>query len=174
MHIGVCCCRIFRAENRNPNRCAKLRLMQDNAKDKNHSPIDATLLMRQVRSSLIAQRLEPAPLVRAVLDPDAAFRACNVRYILLNRLPVTLLLVSSTGQRAAKKSQKLFFRASFAAECENCSSRKPPMATNSEPKMLARSLLDFTFSLVVERIFSKFARTGFSRNQIMASLSLSR
>lgn len=78
--------------------------MQDNAKDKNHSPIDATLLMRQVRSSLIAQRLEPAPLVRAVLDPDAAFRACNVRYILLNRLPVTLLLVSSTGQRAAKKS----------------------------------------------------------------------
>lgn len=55
--------------------------------------------------------------------------------MLLSRLPVTLLLVSSTGHSAAKKSlvlalacaykdhshaiqtyQKLFFRASFAAE----------------------------------------------------------
>jgi hypothetical protein len=43
-----------------------------------------------------------------VFDPDAApaslLRACKVLYMLLRRLPVTLLLVSSTGQSAARKS----------------------------------------------------------------------
>ena len=32
------------------------------------------------------------------------FRACSVLYMLLNLWPVTLLLVSSTGHSAAKKS----------------------------------------------------------------------
>ena len=46
-----------------------------------------------------------------VFDPDAApddslLRACSVLYMLLRRLPVTLLLVSSTGHSAARKSLK--------------------------------------------------------------------
>lgn len=99
-------------------------------------------------------------------------RAWSVRYIELSRSPVTLLLVSSTGQRAARKSQKLFLRPSSATVAGSFSSRNDPMATSSAPKMAARSLLDLTLSLVVERIFSKLSLTGFKRNQIIASLSL--
>lgn len=121
-------------------------------------------------------QLAPAqdPFVCLELDPEPLFRACSVRYMLLNRDPVTLLLVSSTGQSAARKSQKFFLRPSSAAVTVNFSSRNVPITTSSTPKIDALSLLDLTLSLVVDRILSKFSRTGFRRNQINASLSLSR
>lgn len=40
----------------------------------------------------------------AEAEPPSLLRACRVLYMLLSRLPVTLLLVSSTGQSAARKS----------------------------------------------------------------------